>query len=150
MLDTSITTHAHKAVSFNLISLFSYLSPQHNPTMHAEYTGTLDMDTEESSARAWKRSSSSVGGPPMPKLTSEEACEHEHELELDRSVHAKPSGASASSLRSRSSPPPRRSLYPNADSRSAISAGRALLNRPAAAQASSAPAISANGSHIPV
>ena len=79
----------------------------------------------------------------VPKLTSEEACEHEHEheLDLDRSVRAKPTGASSLSLSrslSRSSPPPRRSLFPNADSRSAISAGRALLNRPAAAQASSA------------
>ena len=111
--------------------------------MHAEYTGTLDMDMEESSARAWKRSSSSVGGAPMPKLTSEEACEREHEL--DRSVHAKPSDASSRlTSRSRRSSPPltRRSLVPTAASRSAISAGRALLNRPspaqAAAQASSA------------
>jgi len=86
----------------------------------------------------------------VPKLTSEEACEreheHEHEHELDRSVHAKPSDASSLSLSrsiSISSPPlTRRSLVPTAASRSAISAGRALLNRPspaqAAAQASSA------------
>ena len=108
--------------------------------MHAEYTGTLDMDMEENSARAWRRSSSSsssIGSPPMPKLTSEEACEHELELELDRSVHAKPSDANSclTSRSRRSSPPARRSLFPTAASRSAISAGRALLNRPSPAQA---------------
>ena len=77
--------------------------------------------------------SSSVDGPAVPKTTPEEGC-----AELDRSLHAKPTDKSSLGIS------PRRSISPNADSRAAISDGRALLNRPAApsdaAQASSAQA----------
>ena len=107
--------------------------------------GVFDIDMDKNnptsvdqSSTTLKRSSSSIGGLPVPKLTSEEACD-----ELDRSLHAKPTGSGwlGASL-SRTSP--RRSLFPNADSRAAISAGQALLNMPPVtqAQASSAQASS--------
>ena len=77
--------------------------------------------------------SSSVDGPAVPKTTPEEVCD-----ELDRSLHAKPTDKSSLGIS------PRRSLFPNADSRAAISAGQALLNMPPVtqAQASSAQASS--------
>ena len=107
--------------------------------------GVFDIDMDktpatsvEQSSSTLKRSSSSIGGRrPMPKLTSEEACD-----ELDRSLHAKPTGSGwiGASL-SRTSP--RRSLSPSSNSRAAVSAGRALLNRPSA-QTSSAQANSSS------